>query len=54
MTKEEEFILHPEKFILVCGICGKEFLPQSYKQYNNLVCKAKNIIENFIVQMNAV
>lgn len=42
ITKAELFKIHPEKFMLKCGICGKYFLPISYTQYKNLTIKAKN------------
>lgn len=41
MNKEQLFNEHPEQFMLKCGVCGKEFLPTSYKQYNNLTKKAR-------------
>ena len=40
-NKEQLFNEHPEQFMLKCGVCGKEFLPASYKQYDNLTKKAK-------------
>lgn len=41
ITKAELFKIHPEQFMLQCGVCGKSFLPNSYVQYKNLILKAK-------------
>ena len=47
MNKEEYFKNNPEEFRLKCSICGKEFIPESYKQYHNLTLKAKKYNRDF-------
>lgn len=47
MNKEQLFKSNPEQFMLKCGICGKEFLPISYKQYDNLTKKARKYGRKF-------
>ena len=46
-NKEQLFNEHPEQFMLKCGVCGKEFLPSSYKQYDNLTKKARKYNRKF-------
>lgn len=47
LKKEIRFIEHPEDFLLDCCVCKEKFLPESFKQYINLVKKHKKYNRGF-------
>lgn len=47
MSKQQDFINNPSDFKLICSVCGKSFIPESYKQYDNLMKKSRKYNRGF-------